>query len=603
MSYTNVFGGQTVAPADPSYLALTISASVALVWPLETTEGSPGVAAAIDVIATAAGLSVAYPPGDTGSTGPVGFITNLGTNSFTVTDAVGNPIAIVASTQSWLIVLTDNSTAHGTWRALQLASTTSSASAAALAGGGLQANGSQLQVIWNEQDYSANAFITQGSRATLLDWVGAAGTFQFDTIANLGVGWYCAFQNNGTDVLTLTGSGGQTVNGVGSFLVQPENSGILICAATGFYTVGALSGPLSISNGGTGASTAGAALTNLGGTATGISIFEAPNAAAVVSILGLNNLQWAESTVSTDQTISGSQAGTALVCTAKLTVTLPLTTSCTTKFLLVVYAQGGPVTLAPQPADKINNGTAGTSLIVPIGQSLALMTDAAGNWWPFFLSRDQLGDYKETSLPEAQALAANPGWHTCAGQTRPRTDPLWVTYSGTWPWGNGDGSTTYTLPDRRGRVSAGVDNMNGTAANRITAGGSGISGVTLGAAGGIEFLQNHSHVITIGDPGHNHGISDPGHSHSVSDPGHFHTTPAGLGVAGGAAPSFTANSASITVNTSSVGTGITINAAGTGISAVAAITGISASASAVGAGGSQNVQPTVMNNVLIYCGA
>ena len=33
---------------------------------------------------------------------------------------------------------------------------------------------------------------------------------------------------------------------------------------------------------------------------------------------------------------------------------------------------------------------------------------------------------------------------------------------------------------------------------------------------------NHSHTITINDPGHEHGVSDPGHGHDVSDPGHGH---------------------------------------------------------------------------------
>ena len=33
---------------------------------------------------------------------------------------------------------------------------------------------------------------------------------------------------------------------------------------------------------------------------------------------------------------------------------------------------------------------------------------------------------------------------------------------------------------------------------------------------------NHSHTITINDPGHEHGVSDPGHGHDISDPGHGH---------------------------------------------------------------------------------
>lgn len=35
-------------------------------------------------------------------------------------------------------------------------------------------------------------------------------------------------------------------------------------------------------------------------------------------------------------------------------------------------------------------------------------------------------------------------------------------------FGSGDGSTTFNLPDKRGRVSAGVDNMGGSSASRLT---------------------------------------------------------------------------------------------------------------------------------------
>ena len=38
-----------------------------------------------------------------------------------------------------------------------------------------------------------------------------------------------------------------------------------------------------------------------------------------------------------------------------------------------------------------------------------------------------------------------------------------------FPWGNGDGVTTFNVPDLRGRVTAGADAMGGTAANRLQA--------------------------------------------------------------------------------------------------------------------------------------
>jgi microcystin-dependent protein len=54
------------------------------------------------------------------------------------------------------------------------------------------------------------------------------------------------------------------------------------------------------------------------------------------------------------------------------------------------------------------------------------------------------------------------------------------------PHGDGDGATTFHKPDMRGRVAAGRDDMGGTAANRLTSGGSGILGNVPGRAGGAE---------------------------------------------------------------------------------------------------------------------
>ncbi len=53
-------------------------------------------------------------------------------------------------------------------------------------------------------------------------------------------------------------------------------------------------------------------------------------------------------------------------------------------------------------------------------------------------------------------------------------------------YGVGDGSTTFNVPDLRGRVTAGKDDMNGSSANRLTAADDGLNGDTLGAAGGGE---------------------------------------------------------------------------------------------------------------------
>lgn len=59
-------------------------------------------------------------------------------------------------------------------------------------------------------------------------------------------------------------------------------------------------------------------------------------------------------------------------------------------------------------------------------------------------------------------------------------------------YGAGDGSTTFNVPDYRGRVIAGKDDMNGTSANRLTGLSGGLNGDTLGATGGAE-----THTLTL----------------------------------------------------------------------------------------------------------
>lgn len=124
------------------------------------------------------------------------------------------------------------------------------------------------------------------------------------------------------------------------------------------------------------------------------------------------------------------------------------------------------------------------------------------------------------------------GYLLCAGQAVNRSDyPDLFTAIGT-VWGAGDGATTFNVPDMRGRVAAGKDNMTGTAAGRLTI------GTSLGAVGGEQ-----SHVLTESElAAHTHAVTDPGHAHDyaiVSGPGGI-ATGSGLGQATAqTSPSFT----------------------------------------------------------------
>ncbi|CBS87788.1 phage tail protein [Azospirillum lipoferum] len=132
------------------------------------------------------------------------------------------------------------------------------------------------------------------------------------------------------------------------------------------------------------------------------------------------------------------------------------------------------------------------------------------------------------------------GYLLCDGSAVDRT-----TYSDLFAvlgtsFGAGDGATSFNLPDLRGRVPAGKDDMGGTAANRLTSTGSNIAGTTLGASGGAE-----THTLTTAQM--------PNHYHSVYPHAGYVLPSSGTRGAGSEDPYATSNVSSSA--TSSVGGG------------------------------------------------
>ncbi len=69
------------------------------------------------------------------------------------------------------------------------------------------------------------------------------------------------------------------------------------------------------------------------------------------------------------------------------------------------------------------------------------------------------------------------------------------------------------MPDKRGRVSAGKDNMGGSSANRLTDQSGGLDGDVLGDTGGLE-----THDLTTDEiPSHGHELPVKSSSISVTN--------------------------------------------------------------------------------------
>ncbi len=97
----------------------------------------------------------------------------------------------------------------------------------------------------------------------------------------------------------------------------------------------------------------------------------------------------------------------------------------------------------------------------------------------------------------AGAMSTAPaGWLDCGGQAVSRTTYAELFTAIGTTYGSGDGSTTFNVPDLRGRVIAGKDDLGGTLASRITNAIAGFIGSTLGASGGSQSMQAHQHAAT-----------------------------------------------------------------------------------------------------------
>jgi microcystin-dependent protein len=206
------------------------------------------------------------------------------------------------------------------------------------------------------------------------------------------------------------------------------------------------------------------------------------------------------------------------------------------------------------PTYELNAGAFGLSLLETATQADA---QTLLGFSTFALSPGVMLPYGGASAPS--------GWHLCDGTAVSRaSNPQLFSAIGT-AWGTGDGSTTFNLPDMRGRVFAGVDGSAG----RLTSASDSAFGASaaLGNVGGNQLVQTHTHTT------------------SITDPGHTHTYTQAIGLSGGASSGLVA-----TPQAPSAGTGTTGSST----------TGITLTGPAnFGSGSSQNVQPTAVGNWII----
>lgn len=242
MSYVYPVGGQGANPVDNQYDAITIAADTTLEWPFSFTDSALITAQIMHVTASTTSLSLLMPDASQASVGQSIIIKNQGSNTFTVKDNAGGTIVSAAAGISYFIYITDNSTAAGAWATLTFGAGSNSISAASLAGNGLEASASLLQIDTPGSYKNANFSLGLNDRGSTIIWTGGVAAITVPSAASLGgSGYIVFFSNQGTGNAVFTTSGGELINGAASFTFAAGNSGVIICgaqAANEFVVVG-----------------------------------------------------------------------------------------------------------------------------------------------------------------------------------------------------------------------------------------------------------------------------------------------------------------------------------------------------------------------------
>lgn len=237
-SFTNVFGGSAVSPADVAFASYSFGSNLQLFWP-QFSNGQPNVAARfMNLTATAPSLNVIMPDATLASVGFDAIIFNQGAQNFNVVTLNGDAIATIAPGQTYYLLLNDNTTQDGTWQTVQFGVGTGSADAAALAGSGLIASAGLLNVNLAGNIVSNSFTVTAAGNALLYVWTGGSGIVTLPTAASVGNGFFFALANNGTGSATVTASGGNTIDGASTSVFAQAQSGFVMSDGTNWVTVG-----------------------------------------------------------------------------------------------------------------------------------------------------------------------------------------------------------------------------------------------------------------------------------------------------------------------------------------------------------------------------
>jgi hypothetical protein len=238
-TYTSVFGGANIYPAEISYSETVLTADVVLSWPEETSTSNNLATRIMNISAGSAGFSIYLPYANKTGTGQTILFNNTGAQTITVRNSGGTQVVTVAAGTLWQIYLTNNSTVNGVWSILQYGSTTSTANASALAGTGIVAVGTVLSQSVPITNFNSNYTAGVTDRAKMFVWTGTGGgTLTLPSAPTMGDNWFLCFRNGGGGSVVVDPSGTPLINGAATLSFSPGDSAIIATDGVNYFTIG-----------------------------------------------------------------------------------------------------------------------------------------------------------------------------------------------------------------------------------------------------------------------------------------------------------------------------------------------------------------------------
>lgn len=236
--YTDAFSSAAIPSAEASYGAHTLTENTTFFWPYNYSGSGSVISKTMEIDCSTAGVVMTMPSAAEVSDGEATLIRNTGSETLTIKKSDASALTTIAAGVAVMLLMTDNSTAAGTWSVTTYGTGSSAADAATLAGYGLEASGTTLTSAFPSETQAAGWTVDLYDRAKVFIYTGGADTVALPAVADVNDSFFFLIRNAGTGTLTVDPNGAETIDANTTIALNPGESTIIVCDGLEWHTIG-----------------------------------------------------------------------------------------------------------------------------------------------------------------------------------------------------------------------------------------------------------------------------------------------------------------------------------------------------------------------------